>query len=194
MPDTVNPIDGHADAIEAQHRFKPLQFSGATWVFGHLEPFAFRAQIDENLVVDVVVLFSCHCFTHDRDKDLRRDIPAAELYADGKKTRVLNPQRYQLSKAFLPRLVAELSSRHIRVIGGNKPNYVTIESIDQDGTEICYALFFEVLKDQKRKKRLLLRVQSAYALKSMTEAQKKARKVNLNVLLRAVYEGRTIKA
>lgn len=90
MPDTVDPIDEHADAIEAHHRFKPLQFNRTNWSFDHLEPFAFKAQIDENLVIDVVVLFSCHCFTHGRDKDSRRDIPAEELYADGQKTRVLN--------------------------------------------------------------------------------------------------------
>lgn len=194
MHDTPDPIDEYADEIDAHARFRPLQFNGAIWDFGHLKPFAFRAQINENLVVDVVVLFSCHCFTHGRDKDLRRNIPATELYADGKKTRVLNPQRYELSKTFLPRLVEELSSRHIRVIGGNRPNYLSIESIDKDGSKISYALFFEVLKDQKRKKRILLRVQSAYVLKSITEAQKKARKVNLNVLLKAVYEGRKIKA
>lgn len=194
MSDTVNSIDEHADAIEARHRFKPLQFNGATWDLSHLEPFAFRAQLDANLAIDVVVLFSCHCFTHGRDKDSRRDIPTAELYADGNKTRVLDPRRYELSKAFLPRLVAELSSRLIRVIGGNKPNYLTIESIDQDGIGVSYTLFFEVLKDQRRKKRILLRVQSAYVLETMSEAQKKARKVNLNVLLRAVYAGRTIRA
>lgn len=194
MPDTVDPIDEHADAIEAHHRFKPLQFNGANWSFEHLEPFAFKAQIDENLVIDVVVLFSCHCFTHGRDMDSRIDIPAAELYADGQKTRVLDPQRYELSRAFLPRLVAELSSRQIKVLGGNKPNYLTIESIDQDGTKVSYTLFFEVLKDQRRKKRIVLRVQSAYVLKSLTAAQKKAGKVNLTVLLKAVYQGRTIRA
>ena len=190
----MNLIGEHADAIEAHHRFKTLHFNGAIWEFGHLEPFAFRAELGEDLIVDVVVLFSCHCFTHDRAKDLRDEIPASELYADGSKMRVLNQQRYDLSKAFLPRLVKELSTRHIKVIGGARPNYLTVETIAQDGAEVLYTLFFEVLKDQKRKKRILLRVQSAYIVEFMTEAQEKARKVNLPVLLRAVYEGRKIKA
>lgn len=194
MPDTLNPIEEHADAIEAHHRFRTLQFNGAVWDFGHLDPFSFRCQLDANLIVDVVVLFSCHCFTHGRDKDLRTEISIDELYADGKKTRVLNRQRYEMSKKFLPRMVAELFKRHIKVLGGARPNYLTIESINQDGEEVLYTLFFEVLKDQRRKKRILLRVQSAYVVDSMTEAQKKARKVNFDVLLRAVYQGRTIGA
>ncbi|AOS81412.1 hypothetical protein Q5W_21880 [Hydrogenophaga sp. PBC] len=63
-----------------------------------------------------------------------------------------------------------------------------------EGKAACYSVFFEVRKDAARKKRIILRVQSAYLLDELTQRQRNARKVNLNVLLKAVYDGRTIRA
>jgi hypothetical protein len=56
-----------------------------------------------------------------------------------------------------------------------------------------YAVFFEVSKDHRRKKRMLLRVQSAYRLDTLSERLKKGGKVNFAQLLRATYAGRKIK-
>ncbi|PZQ74314.1 MAG: hypothetical protein DI563_12615 [Variovorax paradoxus] len=74
------------------------------------------------------------------------------------------------------------------------PNYMTFEAVDRDGKAACYSVFFEVRKDAARKKRILLRVQSAYLQDQLTQRQRRARKVNMTVLLKAVYEGRTIRA
>lgn len=54
-------------------------------------------------------------------------------------------------------------------------------------------MFFEVKRDSRRKKRILLHVQSAYLLDTLTDRKKKAGKVRFHVLLKAAYEGRKIK-
>ncbi|WP_256097634.1 hypothetical protein [Burkholderia cenocepacia] len=56
-------------------------------------------------------------------------------------------------------------------------------------------MFFEVSKDRIRKRRLILRVQSAYMLDGgLNRRQREARKVALRTLLRASLEGRKIRA
>ena len=45
-----------------------------------------------------------------------------------------------------------------------QPNFVTLEKVNSDGTVSQYAVFFEVEKDKNRKRRLALRIQSAYVL------------------------------
>ena len=183
----------HGDAIEPHHNFCQVAYRGHEWDLSHLRPFAFRCDIrraPESLNVDVVVFFSCHCFT-------RAEGPPAALlsdyYDDGREVRILCEERYALSKQFLPRLVIELWNRHIR-IASSKPNFVTIELIDNEGGATNYAVFFEVRKDTRRKKRLLLRVQSAYKIEAIKGQLAKAGKVNFDVLLRATYEGRKIKS
>lgn len=186
-------IDLHADAA-AGHRFPGVVYKGEAWNLSHLDPFAFRVAISESLAVDVVVLFSCHCFTHGLDSDERDFIPGDETFMEGNVRRILSPERYALSREFLPKLVAELAARHIRVIGGATQNYLSFETIDRNGKAVHYSVFFEVIKDPRRKKRILLRVQSAYLLEDFTKRLANARKVNLKVLLKAVYEGRPIRA
>lgn len=186
-------IEQHSD-VATPHRFKNVTYRGSEWDLSHLDPFAFRAEIQTGLTVDVVVLFSCHCFTHGQDKDARPSIPAAEIYFDGTTRRVLNPERWQLSREKLPTLVQHLKETHIKVLGQPSENYATFSTTNRSGVEVIYAVFFDVKKDKVRKKRLLMRIQSAYILDSLTRRLQKARKVNLIVLLRAVYEGRPIRA
>lgn len=186
-------IDSHAD-VAGGYRFSGVVYRGEAWNLSHLDPFAFRSALSEALIVDVVVLFSCHCFTHGLDRDLRDDIPQDEWFMEGNVRRVLSPERYDLSRRYLPGLVEQLHSRHIRVLGGATQNYLTFEVHDRDGKAACYSVFFEVRKDAARKKRIILRVQSAYLLDQLTQRQRNARKVNLTVLLKAVYEGRPIRA
>jgi hypothetical protein len=192
-PDT-SLIGLHLDAVEARHRFSGVKFRGLVeWDLSHLDAFAFRHDVSPNVTVDVVVLFSCHCFTHASEHDDRPSIPPNELYRDGHECRVLNEERYQLSQRFFPQLIKELGERHIRVAGDRRPNYLTVEAIDHQRHPRQYAVFFEVIKDSKRRKRLLLRVQTAYLVEQLPKRLQKARKVNLSVLLRAVHEGRAIK-
>jgi hypothetical protein len=116
--------------------------------------------------VTVLVLFSCHCFSHSFqwDERPRHAIPAHEIYYDGKGRRVLDPQRYELSRRFLRHIVSNLSNRHITVADEKQPNFVTLEQMNADGTTSLYAIFFEVKKDNSRRRRHVLRVQSAYVL------------------------------
>lgn len=194
-PAPVAPLlsepDPHTD-VNAGYRFPNVTFRGAEWSFGHLEPFAFREEIEPGLVVDVVVLFTSHCFTHSRRKDTRTQVPVEEIYWDGQEERVLNEQRYLLSKRYLRGLEALLRAQHARALGGAQSNYATFTAMDKAGRPVHYAIFFEVNKDRKRKKRLLLRVQSAYVLDELTNRQKDARKVRLAILLRRAYSGEKV--
>ncbi len=193
MTQEPNLIESHSD-LAAVGRFPHVVYKGVVWDLSHLDPFAFRAEISRDLVVDVVVLFSCHCFTHGRKRDERDSIPADEYFWEGNSLRILSPERYSLSRRFLPDFISQLGSRHIKVVGGGKPNYFSFEAVDQDGKAAYYSVFFEVLKDSARKRRILLRVQTAYLLPELTARLAKARKVNFHVLLKAVYEGRPIRA
>ncbi|CAG0999833.1 hypothetical protein PLCT2_03005 [Planctomycetaceae bacterium] len=186
-------IDDHQDVVSSHDRFPSVRFQGVDWDLSHLNPFALRVDIGEGLLVDVVVLFSCHCFTHGAYRDPRVPIPGAERYWDGRDARVLNAERYHLSKQFLPQLIHELTDRHIMVEDASRPTFVTMEVTDSFGKVVHYAVFFEVRKDKRRQKRLLLRVQSAYPIEHLNKRQQKARKVRFVVLLRAAYTGKPIK-
>lgn len=186
----------HYDAVEAHHRFSGVTYLGTPWELAHLDAFALRIDPGIKRELDVVVLFSCHCFTKPfaSDSRARALIPAGELYNNGREERVLCPKRYALSQRFLPQLVKELPTRTIQFAGQDPLNFVTLELLDETGKELGpYAVFFEVTKDSKRRGRLLLHVQSAYHLEVLTQRQAKAGKVKFDTLLRAAFEGRKIK-
>ncbi len=192
-PPSPPGIEHHQD-VAGSARFPSLIFRGTEWTFEHLEPFAFREEINPGQIVDVVVLFSAHCFTHSWKYETRDEVPDAEIYQDGNEERILDEGRYALSKTQLSDLVRHLQTNHIRVLGGVQANYATFTAMNRDGEAVQYAVFFDVKKDTARKKRILLRVQSAYVLDKLTRRQADAGKVRLRVLLRAVYEGRKVGA
>lgn len=181
----------HKDALNVRYQYESITYESETWCLAHLNPFAFKFSLSEELVVDVVVFFSCHCFTRGATKEERDDLEEKYWYIDEYEARVLDPERYALSTQFLPRLIEELEKRHIKSTG--KENFMTIEIIEKSGQSVPYVVFFDVFKDLKRKRRLLLTVQSAYVKEDSTNRMKSGKKVNFPVLLRAVYEGRKIK-
>ena len=192
---SIEPIiNMHHDVIAPHHKFGSVQYKGTPWDLSHLEAFALRLDPDLGFKIDVIILFSCHCFSHSLDKDTRQNstIPDDEIFENGRERRVLNEERYQLSRQYLPKLIHELPQRKIQV-ASNAPNFMTFEFIDSNQTEKLYAIFFEVEKDRTRKRRVLLRVQSAYILETLTHRKQKAGKVRFNVLLKATYEGRGIR-
>jgi hypothetical protein len=164
---------------------------------GHrgLEAFALRIDPGLGFEIDVVVLFSCHCFSHSIHRDPRAEfaIPIEEIFSNDRERRVLNGERYLLSRAYLPKLIRELPQRKIQVANSDVQNFMTFEIIDAAKEPRRYVVFFEVERDNRRKRRVLLRVQSAYILDTLTQRQKKAGKVGFNVLLKAAYEGRCIR-
>jgi hypothetical protein len=177
------------------HRFPPITFAGKTWDMSHLDSFAFRCEIQPGLKVDVVILFSCHVFTHSLNRDARdpKAIPAAEIYDDGRERRVLDASRYELSCLLLRNMVQELPKRTITVASSDRNNYVTWE-VHSNGTKSVYAVYFEIKKDSTRKRRLVLRIQSAYLLEEgLPKRQQKAGKVSWSKLIKATYEGRKIR-
>lgn len=191
------PMERHRDVVEEHHRFTDVQYKGEAWNLAHLDAFALRLDPGLGFEVDVVVLFSCHCFSQSLKRDGRSpsDIPADELFDNGRELRVLDEVRYRLSLEFLPRIVSELPHRQIQVAATERQNFVTFEECDEAGAAVFrYAVFFEIARDHRRKRRLLLHVQSAYALDGLTKRQKKAGKVSFSTLVRAAYARRKIRA
>ncbi len=182
--------------IDARHRFSPLIYHGKIWDLSHLDSFAFRCEIAPGLKIDVVVLFSCHCFTHSFERDPRHksQIPFAEIYDDGREKRVLSPARYELSLVLLRNMTTELPRRHINVANEESKNYMTWQTHNADGTTSIYAVFFDAERDANRSGRVLLRIQSGYVLdKGLTRRQKEAKKVKFVTLVKAAHEGRKIR-
>jgi hypothetical protein len=184
------------DPPEHAHRFRELTFHGVRWDLSHLDAITLKMDLGLDADVTVLVLFSCHCFTHSFrwDKRPRALIPTHEIYDDGREQRVLDPQRYELSKRFLRDVVMSLPSRRIVLADERQPNFVTVESVNADGTTSLYAIFFEAQKDKSRKRRMILRIQSAYLLNDgLTKRQTGARRVGFTTLLRATYLGKKIR-
>lgn len=183
----------HQDAIESHHRYQHVQYKGVIWDLSHLNSFAMHVDPGLGFDVSVVVLFSCHCFSraltvHESKEQM---IFSQCLYDDGREIRILDESRYLLSRKFLPRIMRELIDRKIQVLP--TANFLTIE-MHRKNEEEKYAVFFDVKKDVRKKKRILLRVQSAYLLEKFSFRQQKAKKVGFYTLIRSVYDCRPIRA
>ncbi|WP_232243433.1 hypothetical protein [Paraburkholderia sp. SOS3] len=117
---------------EHAHRFGDISFRGVRWDLSHLDSFAFKIDLGLGTDITVLVLFSCHCFTHSLRWDKRAQglIPEREIYNDGKEQRVLDVQRYELSRRFLREVVMTMPSRRIVLADDRQPNFVTTESVN----------------------------------------------------------------
>jgi hypothetical protein len=182
----------HRDVVEPQHRFPAIGLRGEAWDLTHLDAFAIRIDPGLGFEVDVVVLFTCHCFSHSFRWDDRApaEIPDEEVYDSGLERRVLSRDRYDLSRRFLPHVVKDLAQRLVRFAGDGATNYFTAEDLSQDPVPGTYAVFFEVERDKRRKRRMLLRIQSAYRLDALPKRLAKAGKIRFATLLRARYLGK----
>lgn len=181
----------HADLVTVRHRFENVIFRGQPWNLAHLDPIVLQHSLPDGQLVSIVVLFSCHCFSKSAAAD--GTSPANELYTDGYETRHLCEIRFSLSRT-LPALIAELPTRTIKLAHPGSGNFFTLGAVDDNGGVLTYAVFFDVERDSKRKRRMILRVQSAYPLETMSSALKKAGKVRFAVLVRRIYEGGTFRA
>jgi len=184
----------HADVVEPHHRFPEIQFGGSAWDLSHLDAFAIRFDPGVGHEIDIVILFSCHCFTHSLQYDGRPvdEIPEEEIYDDGIERRVLCEDRYALSRVHLRQVISQLHSATIRFGEERGQNFFTTKCIDDDGAGAIYTIFFEVTKDKKRPKRMLLHVQSAYRQVELKKRLRNAGKIRFATLVRAAYEGRIV--
>lgn len=179
-------MDGHHDAVEDDHKHPSKDFEGKTWTFNHLQPFAMRIPVPLNGIgiveVDVVVLFTNHCYS--REVVDGECVNACHIVMDGKTPRLMDSWRYELSLKHLPQLVHSLDARRIKP---SRENFVTIELEPSAPGEapMNYAMFFDVIKDRKRKKRLLLRVKSAYVLeRPLSKRELEEKPIRFHVLLK----------
>ena len=189
----MNPsFADHSDVVSDRHRFGPTVYRGTPWDLSHLDAFALQVDIGGGLVVDLVVLFSCHCFSSSLENDPRgpSGIPQDEIFTGTHERRVLNEERYLLSQLHLRGLINTLHKRAIRLA---VDNYFTYDTVDHLGRAIEYAVFFTVEKDAKRAKRLLLRVQSAYPLEAVSRRLANGQKISFINLMKRTYEGRPLR-
>ena len=197
MSDETQNESAKAAADEhAHHRFAPVTYRGESWDLTHLDPFAFHHSIildqaqQTALTLEVVVIYSCHCFTSGVAAEARASIPAEMLYERTGELRALNPVRYQLSRTLLVEIVRQLPRRKI-IVASPGENYVTYERHTETGVE-HYGVYFEVQKAKARKNRVILRIQSAY-LREPSKRHREAKKVKFDTLLKAAHEGRKIR-
>ncbi|WP_413195413.1 hypothetical protein [Pararobbsia alpina] len=193
---SLTRLEDVSSSVAARHRFQQLHFEGQLWDFEHLEPLTLSVDLKLGFDVSIVAFFSCHCFTHGFRRDERdpEAIPEREIYDDGRERRVLDPDRYFVSKQYLRSIVRTLAERRIFVADRTRRNFVTLENIDHLGISSMYAVFFDVRRDQTRKRRLILQIQSAYVPCSTSHRPiKHAGKVGFGTLLRAAYTGRKIR-
>jgi hypothetical protein len=190
-----NGLAGHEEVVESHHRFSNLSSNDIEWNLSHLDAFAMRLDPGLGFEIDVVVLFSCHCFSCSIASDgrPRAQIPDGEIYNDGREERVLNFPRYELSRRYLPSLIRELPLRTVKIGADSRQNFFTLELIADSETIQHYIVYFEPEKDRRRSRRVLLRVQSAYPIDALSERQRKAGKVSFRTLLKAAYVGRRIR-
>jgi hypothetical protein len=186
------PMDGHQDTVSDDHQFAEVAMGTEVWQFDHLAAFAMRVSLDlppgKPIDINVVVLFSNHCFT--RGLEPGEVVDEAHIIMDGNEKRVLDKERYALSRQYLPGLIFDLHTRHIFVADPTRPNYVTFElpQAAVGAKPDRYAVFFEVKKDRVRRKRMLLRVQSAHILRNPTKRLLKADKMRIQVIMKRAYE------
>lgn len=186
------------DELPAENRtprFQTVIYQNSCWDLSHLDSYGFVHHIND-LPVLVIVVFSCHCFTRSAtNEEMARDLVHPDhWYDDGREKRVLDEERYQLSRKYLPRIVHELGQRKITIADERRRNgnFLTIEIDNLQGEKRFYSVFFEISKEKKQ--RLILRVQSAYVRDVLPARENKAKPVRLHTLLKAVFEGRKIKA
>lgn len=185
-------MDGHQDVVSDEHQFAEVAMGTEVWPLDHLAAFAMRVSLEltpgKPIDIDVVVLFSNHCFS--RELEPGEVVEQAHVIMDGNKKRVLDKERYALSCQYLPALILDLPTRHILVADPSRPNYVTYELPQAiDGVKPDrYAVFFEVTKDRVRRKRMVLRVQSAYILRKPNKRLLKADKMRFQTIMKRAYE------
>ena len=188
---TTLTMDAHHDVVGDHHRFSAVTVGNDIWPLDHLGAFAMRTALELSGVnvidLDIVVLFSNHCFT--RSLRAYESVDDALIVMDGNEKRVFDQERYLLSRQFLPRVIWELPKRHILVADPARPNFVTFEipAAAPGADPQRYAVFFEVKKDSTRPKRMLLRVQSAYILDKPHKRLLRAGKMRFQVILKRAY-------
>ncbi|WP_423600893.1 hypothetical protein [Roseateles sp. MS654] len=179
----------------AQLQFEPIVVEGETWTFEHLRSFTFPYNIltaGAELTVYVDVVFSCHCFSRELKKD--EAWPAQEwVYTTDKETRILDRTRYRHSREVLPDVIKDFDAR--KILLASDENYMTIEVTDSEGVQGHYQVFFTVRRKEGVKKRVELKVQSAYFVDYVHRQAQPAskRRVRFKVIVAKAYERKKLR-
>ena len=185
-------ISEHQEAVELHHRFMPRMVGDVEWEFSHLEAFVMKVPININpsstINIDVIILFANYCFT--RNIEDGEHPPAELIFDNGIERRVLDPERYELSKIHLRSIIQSLPNAAIFYADIRQPNFVTFELKEsKDSAKLKrYAVYLFAEKDRVRKRRVLLRIQSAYIPTEWTRRQEQAHKISFRNLIKRAYQ------
>ena len=126
---TIGNISEHQEAVELHHRFMPITVGNVEWEFSHLEAFAIKVPININhsstINIDVIILFANHCFT--RSIEDGENPPTELIFDNGIERRVLDTERYELSKIHLRSIIHNLPNQTIFYADTKQPNFVIYE-------------------------------------------------------------------
>lgn len=117
--------------------------------------------------VSMTVVFANHCYTRSlEDHEIAANIfPQHEIIEDGSskhsRPRVFDLSRYTLSLQ-LPTLFTQLVANQGRVYGTSHHNVLSVQLLQNNGSQHPYVYFIKVAKD-KEHKRLLVHIESAYS-------------------------------
>jgi hypothetical protein len=118
--------------------------------------------------------------------------PTELIFDNGIERRVLDAERYELSKTHLRSIIHNLPNRTIFYADTKQPNFVTYEI--KEGNDPAklkrYAVYLFAEKDRVRKRRVLLRIQSAHIPSEWTRRQEKADKISFRNLIKRAYQGK----
>lgn len=173
----------------------PVRVEGQLWRFEHLDPFSFPYEIvtaGARLTVFIDVVFSCHCFSRKPEPGALPP-PDEWVYRTRRETRILDEKRYRHSRRLLPLMLKDLDSR--RILFARNENFMTVETVDDQGCVGHYQVFFTVKRKEGLRHRLELTVQSAYFVADPHRRARpdSLRPVRFKLIVTAAYERRKLR-
>jgi hypothetical protein len=168
-------------------KFPAFVHTGTVYDLSHLDPSVVEyiqagTETVAAKVYKVNVIYTQHCFT--------RDIPRSGVYdkalehRDGKEVRLFDVDRWELSKR-LPEIVCALAERTCQHAKEN--NFVTVESVTDDGSVVEYDVFF-VASKAARAGFINLFIQSAY----LKEQKQTGKRVGFLKILFSALSGKKL--
>lgn len=140
--------------------FHQKNFQGETYTFSHLNSETIPVFLNsgsEIVNINVVVTYSCHCFTESFDTSVHGP---HHTYKFDQETRAFDLIRYKCSLQ-LPAIIQETLRARVHRANRNNYTYVVHTPVPSGGNQ-QYSIFFDLKKDTRRMNFVHMYVQSAY--------------------------------
>lgn len=146
--------------------FKPKKYNGQLYKFEHLNKFVLTVFLNAShtLSIDVIVEFSCHCFTEDFDHTIHGE---GHKYIHRGELRAFDLLRYECSLQ-LPNIVSNIADGMV-YLSDKKYTYTARINIDSSFGLKTYSIFFNLRQDRELKDTLYMKIVSAYLKPSVAK-------------------------